>query len=64
MSPAERAKHVRDVDALTRLLGPADRAGAALTSKERSTLARIAEHQDLSALAVRSIQLTTAAVPG
>lgn len=64
MSPAERAKHVRDVDALARLLGPADRAGAALTSKERSTLTRIAEHPDLSALAVRSIQLTTAAVHG
>ena len=27
MSSAERAKHVRDVDALARLLGPADRAG-------------------------------------
>jgi hypothetical protein len=64
MSPAERAKHVRDVDALARLLGPADRAGAALTNKERSTLARIAEHPDLSALAVRSIQLTAAASHG
>ena len=64
MSPAERAKHVRDVDALARLLGPADRAGAALTNKERSTLARMAEHPDLSALAVRSIQLTAAASHG
>ena len=60
MSSAERAKHVRDVDALARLLGPADRASASLTTKERSTLARIAEHSDISALAARSIQLTVA----
>ncbi len=59
MSVAERAKHVRDVDALARLLGPTDRADAALTTKERSTLLRIAKHPDLSPLAVRSIQLTT-----
>ncbi len=64
MSSAERAKHVRDVDALARLLGPADRAGASLTTKERSTLVRIAEHPDLSPLAARSIQLTTAATHG
>ncbi len=60
MSPAERAKHVRDVDALARLLGPADRTSASLTTKERSTLARIAKHPDISPLAVRSIDLTTA----
>ena len=64
MSSAERAKHVRDVDALARLLGPADRAGASLTNKERSTLERIVEHPDLSPLAARSIQLTTAATHG
>ncbi len=64
MSSAERAKHVRDVDALARLLGPTDRAGASLTTKERSTLVRIAEHPDLSPLAARSIQLTTAARHG
>lgn len=58
MSSAERAKHVRDVDALARLIGPFDRAGAALATKERSTLARIAKHPDLSTLAARSIQLT------
>lgn len=58
MSSAERAKHVRDVDALARLLGPADRAGASLTKTERSTLVRIAEHPDISPLAARSIQLT------
>ena len=60
MSPAERAKHVRDVDALARLLGPADRTSASLTTKERSTLTRIAEQPDISALAARSIQLTVA----
>lgn len=64
MSSAERAKHLRDVDALARLLGPADRAGALLTTKERSTLARIAEHPDLSRLAARSIQLTTTPTHG
>ncbi len=58
MSSAERAKHVRDVDALARLLGPADRAGASLTTKERATLDRVAEHPDISPLAARSIQLT------
>ena len=60
LSPAERAKHVRDVDALARLLGPADRTSASLTTKERSTLTRIAKHPDISPLAVRSIHLTTA----
>jgi hypothetical protein len=29
LSSAERTKHVRDVDALARLLGPVDRAGVA-----------------------------------
>ena len=58
LSSAERAKHVRDVDALARLLGPADRASAALTTKERATLDRVAEHPDISRLAARSIQLT------
>ena len=42
MSSAERAKHIRDVDALARLLGPADRAGASLTKTERSTLRQTA----------------------
>ena len=60
MSSAERAKHVRDVDALARLVGPSDRAGSSLTTKERSMLARIAKHPDLSPLAARSIQLTIA----
>jgi len=64
MSSAERAKHVRDVDALARLLGPTDRASADLTAKDRSALARIAEHADLSPLAARSIQLTLAPASG
>lgn len=59
LSSAERAKHVRDVDALARLLGPADRASASLTTKERSTLAQIAGHPDISSLAARSIHLMT-----
>ncbi len=63
MSSAERAKHVRDVDALARLVGQRDRAGASLTTKERSTLARIAKHPDRSPLAARSIQLTIEATP-
>lgn len=56
-SPAERAKHLRDVDSLVRLLGPADREGANLTRRERATLARIAELPELSSLARRSIVL-------
>lgn len=56
---AERAKHVRDVDSLARLLGPTDRQQANLTRKERSVLERMAELPDLSALAQRSIVLLT-----
>jgi hypothetical protein len=52
---AERAKHVRDVDSLARLLGPTDRQQADLTRKERAALERIAESPDLGALAQRSI---------
>lgn len=59
LTSAERAKHTRDVDALARLLGPADRAGASLTKKERSTLAQVAEHPDISRLAAASIHLMT-----
>jgi hypothetical protein len=59
MSSAERTKHVRDVDALARLLGPTDRAGASLTKKERSTLQHVAEQPDISRLAARSIHLMT-----
>jgi hypothetical protein len=60
LSSAERAKHVRDVDSLARLLGAGDRAIAELTAKERSVLSRAAEHPDVSPLAARSITLMTA----
>jgi hypothetical protein len=54
---AERAKHLRDVDALARLLGPTDREQAHLTRKERSVLERVAESLGLGALAQRSVVL-------
>jgi hypothetical protein len=54
---AERAKHVRDVDPLARLLGPTHRQQADLTRKERASLERMAESPDLGALAQRSILL-------
>lgn len=54
---AERAKHLRDVDSLARLLGPTDREQANLTRKERAVLERIAASPDLSALAQRSVVL-------
>ena len=60
---AERAKHVRDVDSLARLLGPTDREQAHLTRKERSVLERMAELPDLSVLAQRSIVLLTGRRP-
>jgi hypothetical protein len=63
MSSAERAKHVRDVDALARLLGPKDRASASLTKRERSTLAQVAEQPDMSQLGARSIHLMTEPSP-
>jgi hypothetical protein len=60
---AERAKHVRDVDSLARLLGPTDRDQAHLTRKERSALERMVELPDLSALAQRSIVLLKGSPP-
>jgi len=57
LSTAERAKHVRDVDSLARLLGTDDRANAGLTAKEHAVLTRVAEHPDISPLAARSITL-------
>ena len=60
LSSAERAKHLRDVDALARLFGPTDRAGTRLTARERSIVSRVAEHSDISPLATRSIHLMTA----
>lgn len=62
-SSAERAKHVRDVDSLARLVGPADREDASLTRKERAVLDRMAESSDLSPLAQRSIALLAGMPP-
>lgn len=59
-SASERAKHFRDVDALARLMGPADRDGAALSSKERLAVRRFADDPELSKLAAASLQLLTA----
>lgn len=56
-SSAERAKHVRDVDSLARLLGPDDREDANLTRRERTALQRIAASSELTPLAQRSIAL-------
>jgi hypothetical protein len=56
-SSAERAKHLRDVDSLARLLGPDDREQGQLTRKERTSLRRIAESPEMSALARRSLRL-------
>lgn len=56
-SSAERAKHLRDVDSLARLLGPEDRQQAQLTRQERTALRRVGESLEMSALAQRSMQL-------
>jgi hypothetical protein len=55
LSPADRAKHVRDVDSLARLLGGDDQAGADLTEQERAALERIAELAELSPLGRRAL---------
>lgn len=57
MSAAERAKHLRDVDVLARLIGPDDRDGVALSRSERSALAGIVVATELSPLAASSIRL-------
>ena len=59
-SPAERARHMRDVDALARLVGPADRDGASLTSRERSSVEHLAVDPALSKLAATSLRLLAA----
>ena len=56
-SAAERAKHVRDVDALARLLGVEDRRLAALTKSERKLFERYLVEIDLSALAAAQLRL-------
>lgn len=56
-SAASRAKHLRDVDSLARLLGPADREGADLTKGERRVLDQVAGDLALSELATESMRL-------
>ena len=57
---AERAKHVRDADALARLLGAEDRRLAALTKADRKLLERYVAEIDLSALAAAQLRLLLA----
>jgi hypothetical protein len=59
-SRAERAKHMRDVDALARLLGPFDRDGANLTPKERRALTGIVDAPEMSPLGAAAIGLLAA----
>jgi hypothetical protein len=56
-SPAERSKHLRDVDALARLMGPADRDESVLSLKERLAVRRLADDPELSKLAAASLLL-------
>ncbi|MFN8036133.1 MAG: hypothetical protein U0V73_09395 [Acidimicrobiia bacterium] len=56
-SPAERAKHLLDVDALARLMGPADRADATLTKHERRSLRKLLATDHLSPLAEAALNL-------
>jgi hypothetical protein len=56
-SPAARAKHLRDVDALARLLGVDDRDNAGLSTKERANLDRLRHMIELSALATESLRV-------
>ena len=57
---AERAKHVRDADALARLLGAEDRRLAALTKADRKLLERYVDEIDFSALADAQLRLLLA----
>ena len=56
-SQAARAKHLRDVDALARLLGADDRDNAGLSKKERGSLDRLRHAPELSALASESLRI-------
>jgi hypothetical protein len=63
-SPADRAKHLRDVDSLARLLGPADRHEADLTHRERAALERTALLPDLSPLGQRALTVLASSAGG
>lgn len=54
-SPADRAKHLRDVDSLARLLAADDQEDARLAPKERAALGRVAERPELSRLGRQAI---------
>ena len=54
---ASRAKHLRDLDSLARLLGAEDRASAALTRGERRMLGSLTTEPELTPLAMRSLDL-------
>jgi hypothetical protein len=63
-SPADRAKHLRDVDSLARQLGPADGHEANLTPRERAALDRIAVLPEMSPLSQRAISVLTSPPDG
>lgn len=64
-SSASRAKHLRDVDSLARILGPDDRSTANLSGSERQMLEGFIELPDLSDVAAASLRLlVTADVSG
>ena len=56
-SAASRAKHLRDVDSLVRLLGVADREDAELTRSERRMLTVLVDQSELSDLGMASMKL-------
>lgn len=56
-STASRAKHLRDVDSLAKLLGVADRQGADLTKNERRMIAALGEVAGVSELGAASLRL-------
>lgn len=56
-SAASRAKHLRDLDSLAKLLGANDRATARLTGAEERTLRRLAAEPELTPLATASLEL-------
>jgi len=56
-SAGSRGKHLRDFDSLARLLGVADRNGAALTKSERRLILALIGTAELSDLAAASLHL-------
>ncbi|MCP3881821.1 MAG: hypothetical protein GY701_26040 [Sulfitobacter sp.] len=58
-SRASRAKHLRDFDSLSRLLGVADRQSAELTKSERRMIVALVEAPELSELGATALRLLT-----